>query len=139
MSIAEGKKIRILVAKPGVDGHDRGAVVLCQAFRNAGMEVIYTGLWQTADMIVNAAVAEDVDVIALSSMGNTHLFYFPEVMRLLKERKADDICVVGGGIIPEGDKPELEKAGVTGNMGPGTPLEVIIDHIVKRVEERKSK
>ncbi|MFH1625959.1 MAG: cobalamin B12-binding domain-containing protein [Pseudomonadota bacterium] len=138
MSVVGGKKIRILVAKPGVDGHDRGAVILCQAFRDAGWEVIYTGLWQTADMIVNAAIAEDVDVIALSSMGNTHLFYFPEVMRLLKERKAEDMCVVGGGIIPEEDKPQLEKVGVTGNFGPGTPVGVIIDHIVERVERRRS-
>jgi methylmalonyl-CoA mutase C-terminal domain/subunit len=130
-------KIRILDAKPGIDGHDRGAKVLCIAFRDAGMEVIYTGLHQTADMIVKSAIAEDVDVIAISCLDGSHMYYFSEVTNLLKQRGADNICVVGGGTIPEKDKPSAEKIGVTGLYGTGTPLPVIVDHIRERVRKQR--
>jgi methylmalonyl-CoA mutase C-terminal domain/subunit len=128
------RNIRILVAKPGLDGHDRGAIVLCQAFKDAGMEVIYTGLYQTPEMIVNAAITEDVDVIALSNLDGTYIDSFQEVVRLLKEKNAGDICTVGGGAIMEEDKSLLEAKGVTGNYGPGTPLEVIIDHVIEKIK-----
>jgi methylmalonyl-CoA mutase C-terminal domain/subunit len=131
------RKIRVLVAKPGIDSHYRGAELLCRALRDAGMEVIYTGRYQTSEMIVNTAIAEDVDVVALSYLGWSPKAYFIEVARMLKERGAGDICVVGGGIIPEADKPEILAAGVTGLYGPGTPLQEIIDHIVERVKKER--
>ena len=129
------RKIRILVAKPGTDSHYKGAELLCQILRNAGMEVIYTGRYQTSEMIVNAAIAEDVDVVALSSLAWSQKAYYTEVARMLKERGAGDICVVGGGIIAESDKPALLAAGVTGLYGPGTPYQEMIDHIVQRVKK----
>jgi len=129
------RKIRILVAKPGTDSHYKGAELLCQILRNAGMEVIYTGRYQTSEMIVNAALAEDVDVVALSSLAWSQKAYYTEVARMLKERGAGDICVVGGGIIAESDKPALLAAGVTGLYGPGTPYQEMIDHIVQRVKK----
>ncbi|SDM79985.1 methylmalonyl-CoA epimerase [Fictibacillus solisalsi] len=115
------KKIRVLVAKPGLDGHDRGALVISQALRDYGMEVIYTGLRQTPQQIVAAAVQEDVDAIGLSCLSGAHNELFPEVMALLKERGADDIIVVGGGVIPWEDIPFLESAGVQKIFTPGTP------------------
>ena len=131
------RKIRILVAKPGTDSHYKGAELLCQILRNAGMEVIYTGRYQTSEMIVNAALAEDVDVVALSSLAWSQKAYYTEVARMLKERGAGDICVVGGGIIAESDKPALLAAGVTGLYGPGTPYQEMIDHIVQRVKKER--
>ena len=131
------KKIRILVAKPGVDSHMVGAELLCRAFRDAGMEVIYTGRYQTSEMIVNSAIAEDVDVVALSSLGWSQKAYYPEIAQMLKERGAGDICVVGGGIIAEKDKPAILAAGVTGLHGPGTPVKEIIEHITQRVEKER--
>jgi methylmalonyl-CoA mutase C-terminal domain/subunit len=128
------KKIRILVTKLGLDGHDRGALVICRALRDAGMEVIYSGLFCTPEQVVKTAIEEDVDVIAMSLLNGAHLTLFPKVARLLKEKNIDDILLVGGGVIPESDKSELENSGVTGNFGPGTSLDVIIDHIIKNVK-----
>jgi len=120
------KKIRVLIAKPGLDGHDRGAKVIARALRDAGMEVIYTGLRQMPEDIVEAAVQEDVDAVGLSCLSGAHMTLFPEVVKLLRRRKAGDIVVVGGGIIPEEDIPKLKKAGIKGVFGPGTPLEEIV-------------
>lgn len=130
------RKIRVLVAKPGTDSHYRGAEVLCQILRNAGMEVIYTGRYQTSDMIVNAAIAEDVDVACLSSLAWSQEKYYIEVANMLKDR-GSDICVVGGGIISKKAIPKLKAAGVTGLYGPGTPNQEIIDHIVERVKKER--
>jgi methylmalonyl-CoA mutase C-terminal domain/subunit len=130
------RKIRVLVAKPGTDSHYRGAEVLCQILRNAGMEVIYTGRYQTSDMIVNAAIAEDVDVACLSSLAWSQEKYYIEVANMLKDR-GSDICVVGGGIISKKAMPKLREAGVSGLYGPGTPNEEIIDHIVERVKKER--
>ncbi|HKR74187.1 MAG TPA: cobalamin B12-binding domain-containing protein [Candidatus Nitrosocosmicus sp.] len=129
------KKIRILVTKLGLDGHDRGALVICRALRDAGMEVIYSGLFCTPEQVVKTAIEEDVDVIAMSLLNGAHLTLFPKVSRLLKEKNIDDILLVGGGVIPESDKSELEKFGITGNFGPGTSLDIIIDHIMKNVRK----
>ena len=137
MAEVSNRKIRVLVGKLGVDTHDRAAVLLCQAFRDAGMEVIYTGVYQTPEMIVRTAIAEDVDVIALSQLDPIYRILFPEVTRLLKEHNASDICVVGGGTIAEEDKPMLEKAGITGNYGPGTSIKTIIEHITGRVKKER--
>jgi len=131
---AQAKKIRILVTKLGLDGHDRGALVICRALRDAGMEVIYSGLFCTPEQVVKTAIEEDVDVIAMSLLNGAHLTLFPKVARLLKDKNIDDILLVGGGVIPESDKSELEKSGITGNFGPGTSLDVIIDHIIKNVK-----
>jgi methylmalonyl-CoA mutase C-terminal domain/subunit len=130
------RKIRVLVAKPGTDSHYRGAEVICQILRNAGMEVIYTGRYQTSDMIVNAAIAEDVDVACLSSLAWSQEKYYIEVANMLKER-GSDICVVGGGIISKKAMPKLREAGVSGLYGPGTPNEEIINHIVERVKKER--
>ncbi|MEM0116873.1 MAG: cobalamin B12-binding domain-containing protein [Conexivisphaerales archaeon] len=133
------RKIRILVAKPGLDGHDRGALVLCRAFRDAGMEVIYAGLLPTPEQVAQMAVDEDVDVVALSLLNGAHMTAFPRVKKELEKRGGDDIVVVGGGIIPDSDRKKLEKMGITGNYGPGTPLKTIIDHIVTRVKKERWK
>jgi len=122
------KKIRVLIAKPGLDGHDRGAKVVARALRDAGMEVIYTGLRQTPEDIVEAAIQEDVDAIGLSSLSGAHMALFPDVVKLLKRRGAGDIVVVGGGIIPDEDIPKLKRAGVKAVFGPGTPLAEIIEY-----------
>lgn len=132
------RKIRILVSKPGLDGHDRGALVLCEVFKEAGMEVIYTGVYQTPEMIVEAAIAEDVEVVALSLMDGLYLTLFPEVVHLLREKGAEGICIVAGGIIAEEDRPVLEAMGITGNFGPGTPIQTIIDHVRERVRQRRA-
>jgi len=115
------RRIRVLVAKPGLDGHDRGAKVVARALRDAGMEVIYTGLRQTPEMIVEAALQEDVDVVGLSVLSGAHLTWVPKVTALLRERGADDVLVLVGGIIPQSDVPVLQGAGVRGIFGPGTP------------------
>ena len=128
------KKIRVLVAKPGLDGHDRGAKIVARALRDAGMEVIYTGLHQTAEMIVEASIQEDVDVVGLSLLSGAHMTLFIDVVDLLKKKGMDDVLVVGGGIIPDQDKPKLKKAGITGIFGPGTPCEDIVDFIKKNVK-----
>lgn len=128
------KKIRVLVAKPGLDGHDRGAKVVARALRDAGMEVIYTGLRQTPEMVVRAAIDEAVDCIGLSILSGAHMALFPKVMELLKREGADDILVVGGGIIPEDDVVELKKAGVAEIFGPGTPLDEIVEYIKANVK-----
>lgn len=123
------RRIRILVAKLGLDGHDRGALVLCRAFRDAGMEVIYSGLFATPERIAKIVEDEDVDVVALSLLNGAHLTLFPRVVKALKEKGIKDVLVIGGGVIPEDDKSDLEKAGVLGNFGPGTPLATVIDYI----------
>ena len=127
-------KIRVLVAKPGLDGHDRGAKVVARALRDAGMEVIYTGLHQTTEMIVNTALQEDVDVVGLSLLSGAHMTLFQDVTRTLKERDMGDVLVVGGGIIPEEDIPGLKSAGIDGVFGPGTPLDDIVKFIQENVK-----
>ena len=122
-------KIRVLIAKPGLDGHDRGAKIIARALRDAGMEVIYTGLRQTPEQIVSAAVQEDVDAIGLSILSGAHNVLFPEIMRLLKEEGAEDIVVVAGGIIPEQDIPKLKAIGIRAIFLPGTPTQVAVDAI----------
>ena len=129
------RRVKILVAKLGLDGHDRGALVLCRAFRDAGMEVIYSGLFATPDRIAQIVQDEDADAVALSLLNGAHGTLFPRVVKELKKKKINDVLVVGGGVIPEEDKRILEKSGVTGNFGPGTPLDVIIDHITKGVSK----
>jgi methylmalonyl-CoA mutase C-terminal domain/subunit len=123
------KPIRVLVSKLGLDGHDRGALVICRALRDAGMEVIYSGLFCTPTQVAKIAVEEDVDAVAMSLLNGAHLVLFSRVARLLKEKGADDILLVGGGIIPEKDRKLLEKEGVMGNFGPGTPLADIINYL----------
>lgn len=123
------RTIRVLVAKPGLDGHDRGAKVIARALRDAGMEVIYTGLRQTPEQIVSAAVQEDVDVIAMSILSGAHNHLFPRVMDLLKEKKVDDVLVIGGGVIPEDDIAGLKAAGIAGVFTPGSPTTDIISFI----------
>lgn len=129
----EGRIIRVLVAKPGLDGHDRGAKVVARALRDAGMEVIYTGLRQTPEQIVSAAIQEDVDVIAMSILSGAHGYLFPRVMELLRERGVDDVLVVGGGIIPDEDIPALKEAGIAEVFTPGTTttdtVKFIRDHV----------
>ena len=127
-------KIRVLVANPGLVGHDRGAMVVARALRDAGREVIYTGLHQTAEMIVNTALQEDVDVVGLSLLSGAHMTLFRDVTKLLKERDMGDVLVVGGGIIPEEDIPGLKDAGINGVFGPGTPLEDIVKFIQENVK-----
>lgn len=130
------RKIRILVGKPGLDGHDRGAKVVAAALRDAGMEVIYTGLHQTCEAIVEAAIQEDVDVIGLSILSGAHLTIFPKVLKLLKEKKAS-IPVIGGGIIPLDDIKKLEKMGVKKLFGPGTPTTEIIEWIRNNIKDKQ--
>ena len=132
------KPIRVLVSKLGLDGHDRGALVICRALRDAGMEVIYSGLFCSPEQVARTAIDEDVDAVAMSLLNGAHLTLFPKVARLLKERGINDILLVGGGVIPESDKKILEKEGITGNFGPGTPLSVIIDHIRTNVKNSQS-
>lgn len=130
------RKIRVLIAKPGLDGHDRGAKVVARALRDAGMEVIYTGLRQTPEMIVSAALQEDVDAIGLSVLSGAHMHYFGEVRRLLKEQGADDILLFGGGIIPDEDVPYLKEMGVAGVFGPGTSTQDIVEFLKRATPER---
>jgi methylmalonyl-CoA mutase, C-terminal domain len=130
------KKIRILVSKLGLDGHDRGALVICRALRDAGMEVIYSGLFCTPEQVVKTAIEEDVDVVAMSLLNGAHLTIFPKVSRLFKEKNINDILLVGGGVIPESDKNALENEGITGNFGPGTSLQTIIEHIQNNIKKK---
>ena len=130
------KKIRVLVAKPGLDGHDRGAKVIARALRDAGMEVIYSGLRQTPEMILEAAIQEDVDVIGMSILSGAHMTLFPRVMKLLAENGLDDVLVVAGGIIPDDDMPALKDIGVAGIFGPGTPTEETISFIKENVRRK---
>jgi len=123
------RKIRVLAAKPGLDGHDRGVKVIAAALRDAGMEVIYTGLRQTAEQIVNAAMQEDADVIAMSILSGAHEYIFPRVMELMREKGLDDVLVIGGGIIPEEDVPALKAAGIAEVFGPGTNTKDIVEYI----------
>ena len=132
---AQSRRVKILVAKLGLDGHDRGALVLCRAFRDAGMEVIYSGLFATPDRIAQIIEDEDADAVALSLLNGAHGTLFPRVVKELKKKKITDVLVVGGGVIPEEDKKSLEKAGVSGNFGPGTSLDIIIDHITNGVSK----
>ena len=128
------KRIRVLVAKPGLDGHERGAKVIARALRDAGMEVIYTGLRQTVEQIVEAADAEDVDVVALSLLSGAHNTLFPEVVKALEAKGMGDVLVIGGGVIPAADIPGLEKAGVKAIFTPGTPTKEVIDFIQANVK-----
>ena len=127
------KKIRVLIAKPGLDGHDRGAKVIARALRDSGMEVIYTGLRQTPEQIVAAAVQEDVDAIGLSILSGAHNVLFPEIMRLLKEQDAEEILVFAGGIIPEQDIPRMKEIGIREIFLPGTPTSAAVEAIRKAV------
>jgi methylmalonyl-CoA mutase, C-terminal domain len=127
------QKIRVLIAKPGLDGHDRGAKIIARALRDAGMEVIYTGLRQTPEMIATAAVQEDVDVIGLSILSGAHNTLCPQLMSLLREKGMNDVTVLLGGIIPEADIPTLKKAGIAEVFLPGTSTQDIVDFIQKRV------
>jgi methylmalonyl-CoA mutase C-terminal domain/subunit len=123
------RPIRVLVAKPGLDGHDRGAKVVAAALRDAGMEVIYTGLHQTPEMIATAAVQEDVDVVGLSILSGAHMTLFPRVHELLREQGRDDVLITGGGIIPKEDMDALQAAGIGKLFGPGTPTSDLVDYI----------
>ena len=127
------KKIRVLIAKPGLDGHDRGAKVIARALRDAGMEVVYTGIRQTPEMIAEAALHEDVDVVGMSILSGAHMALFPRVMELLRENDMDDVLVVTGGIIPDEDVPALNEMGIKGIFGPGTPTGQIVDFIRENV------
>ena len=127
--MSDERKIRILVAKPGLDGHDRGAKVIASAFRDAGFEVVYTGLHQTPEMIVNAAIQEDVDVVAMSVLSGAHMTLFPRVKALLDELGADHILLTGGGIIPEDDVADLELEGIGRLFGPGTSTSDAIAYV----------
>ncbi|HEY7501112.1 MAG TPA: cobalamin B12-binding domain-containing protein [Vicinamibacterales bacterium] len=130
------RKIRVVIAKPGLDGHDRGAKVIARALRDAGMEVIYTGLRQTPEQIVSAALQEDADVIGLSILSGAHMHICPKVMELLKAKGLDDVLVVVGGIIPDVDIPKLQEIGVKGIFLPGTPMQQIIDFVNANVRDR---
>ncbi|MDY6911927.1 MAG: cobalamin B12-binding domain-containing protein [Chloroflexota bacterium] len=132
----EKSTVRVLVAKPGLDGHDRGAKVIARAFRDAGMEVIYTGIRQTPAMIAEAALQEDVDVVGLSILSGAHTELFPVIMEELKKRELDDVIVIAGGIIPEADQPALNQIGIKATFGPGTPTPEIVDYVKKAVVER---
>ncbi len=123
------RPIRVLVAKPGLDGHDRGAKVIARSLRDAGMEVIYTGLRQTPEQIVAAAIQEDVDVVAMSILSGAHNHLFPKVVRLLKEEGVDDVLILGGGVIPEEDIPSLLEGGLKAIFTPGTPTSEVIEFI----------
>jgi methylmalonyl-CoA mutase C-terminal domain/subunit len=131
-----GRRIRILVAKPGLDGHDRGARVIARAYRDAGFEVVYTGLHQTPEQIVAAALQEDVDLIGLSCLSGAHMHLFKRVLELLKANKADDVMVIGGGIIPEEDIPKLKKLGIKEIFLPGTSLDKIVGWVRDNVKPR---
>ena len=133
-ALSEERKIRILVAKPGLDGHDRGAKVIARALRDAGMEVIYSGLRQTPEMIVSAALQEDVDVIGMSCLSGAHMHLFGRVMELLREKKATDILVMGGGIVPDEDVPKLKALGLAAVFTPGSSTQDIITFVQANVK-----
>ena len=132
----KGKKIRVLIAKPGLDSHDRGAKIVARALRDAGMEVIYTGLRQTPEQIAETALQEDVDVIGLSILSGAHKTIFPRIMKLLKDQEMTDVMVFAGGIIPEEDIDELKKLGIKEIFGPGTPTESIVKYVLDHLSEK---
>jgi methylmalonyl-CoA mutase, C-terminal domain len=132
--MSETRPIRVLVAKPGLDGHDRGAKVIARALRDAGMEVIYTGIRQTPEMIVEAAIQEDVDAILMSILSGAHMAIFPRVMELLKENGVDDVLVAAGGILPDEDVPAIKAMGIKGCFGPGTSTEEIIEFVRNNIQ-----
>ena len=132
-NIKMAEKIRVLVAKPGLDGHDRGAKVVARALRDAGFEVVYTGLRQTPEEIAEAALQEDVNVVAMSILSGAHPHLFPKVVNLLREKGMNDVLVIGGGVIPEGDIPALKEAGIAAVFTPGTPTGEVVDFIKKHV------
>jgi len=134
--LSSKRKLRVLVAKPGLDDHDRGAKVIARAFRDAGMEVIYTGLRQTPEQIVKTAVQEDVDAIALSILSGAHMTLFPRIFELMRKEGIGDVLVIGGGIIPSEDVPELKKMGVSEVFGSGTPTSVVVNYVVQHVRRR---
>ncbi len=138
MSFENIRPLRVLVAKVGLDGHDRGAKVIATALRNVGMEVIYTGLRQTPEMVVNAALQEDVDAIGISILSGAHMTIFPKVIQLMKEKQMNDVLLTGGGIIPEEDMKALNKMGVAKLFPPGTPTSEIADYIRHWVKENRS-
>lgn len=131
------RRIRVLIAKPGLDGHDRGAKVVARTLRDAGMEVIYTGLHKTAEQIVEAALQEDVDAIGISILSGAHMTYFPRILRLMKEKGLDQVLLFGGGIIPKEDARKLEAMGVGRIFGPGTPLKEIVRYIEEWYEHQR--
>ena len=131
------RRIRVVVAKPGLDSHDRGAKIVARAFRDAGMEVIYTGLRQTPEQIVETALQEDVDVIALSILSGAHLVLFPRITELMKQKGLDDVLVFAGGIIPKEDVPGLKKIGIAEVFGPGTRTDALVKFVLKNVRKRK--
>ncbi|MEE9491528.1 MAG: cobalamin B12-binding domain-containing protein [Dehalococcoidia bacterium] len=137
--MADEQKIRVLVAKPGLDGHDRGAKVVARALRDSGMEVIYTGLRQTPEMIAQSALQEDVDVVGVSILSGAHLELFPLILEQLREKGLENTMVLAGGIIPEEDHPALQQMGVQGIFGPGTPTSEITDFIRKAMAEKRAK
>lgn len=130
------RRVRVMVAKPGLDGHDRGARIIARAYRDAGFEVVYTGLHQTPEEIVEAAIQEDVDMIGMSSLAGAHKYLFPTVVNLLRERGADDIVVCGGGIIPDEDMAPLREAGIKQIFTPGTPLDEVVQWVKENVTPR---
>ena len=135
--MSKKRRLRVLVAKPGLDGHDRGARIIARAYRDAGFEVVYTGLHQSPEEIAQAAIQEDVDMIGLSSLAGAHMYLFPRVVELLKQNGADDIVVCGGGIFPEEDIPKLKKAGIREIFTPGTPLSEAVKWVEEHVEARR--
>ncbi len=139
MADTDTRPIRVLVAKPGLDGHDRGAKVIARALRDAGMEVIYTGIRQTPEMIVEAAIQEDVDAILMSILSGAHMALFPKVMELLKKDNVDDVLVAAGGILPDEDIPAIKEMGIQGCFGPGTPMEEIIEFVRNNVRADRLK
>ena len=134
--MSTGRKIRVLVAKPGLDSHDRGVKIVARALRDAGMEVVYTGLRQTPEQIVEAAMQEDVDVLALSILSGAHMTLLPAVTKLMKERGMSDILVLAGGIIPDEDVPALKEKGIADVFGPGTPTDEIVRYIHEKIKEK---
>ncbi len=132
------RRLRVMVAKPGLDGHDRGARIIARAFRDAGFEVVYSGLHQTPEEIVHAAIQEDVDMIGLSSLAGAHLYLFPTVVESLRERDAGDILVIGGGIIPEEDIPKLKAAGIREVFTPGSTLDDIVQWVRENVNPKET-
>jgi methylmalonyl-CoA mutase C-terminal domain/subunit len=131
------RRFRVIVAKPGLDGHDRGAKIVAAALRDAGFEVIYTGLHQTCDMIVNAALQEDADAVCVSILSGAHMTLFPEILGLMKEKKMDDVLLCGGGIIPPDDAAELAKQGVGRLFGPGTDTRDIVKYLQEEIPRRR--
>jgi methylmalonyl-CoA mutase, C-terminal domain len=137
--MADTRPIRVLVAKPGLDGHDRGAKVIARALRDAGMEVIYTGIRQTPEMIVEAAIQEDVDAILMSILSGAHMTLFPKVMELLKKEGVDDMLVAAGGILPDEDLPAIKEMGIKGCFGPGSSMEEVSEFVRSNVQANRLK